>query len=113
MLLDIVSEGAILRLSHLVLLPQVRVYMYVCMECEGKWIQYIKPLQAFGRVVTACGTCMPCFVLNLAAGKYVFRVQEYKGKDSDALLESGATVSFYSENEAKTFMIGRYEKNLQ
>ena len=29
------------------------------------------------------------------------------GKDSDALMESGATVSFYSENVAKTFMVGR------
>jgi hypothetical protein len=43
----------------------------------------------------------------VTAGKYVFRVQEYKGRDSDALLESGASVSFYSEDLAKTFIIGR------
>jgi len=43
----------------------------------------------------------------VTAGKYIFRVQEYKGKNSDALMQSGATVDFYSEREAKTFMIGR------
>jgi len=29
------------------------------------------------------------------------------GKDSDGLMQSGATVSFYSESIAKRFMIGR------
>ena len=43
----------------------------------------------------------------VTAGKYVFRVMEYKGKTSDQLLQSGATVSFYSEEMATTFMIGR------
>ena len=44
---------------------------------------------------------------HACAGKYIFRVQEYKGKTSDALMNSGATVDFYSEKETKTFMIGR------
>jgi hypothetical protein len=43
----------------------------------------------------------------VTAGKYVFRVMEYKGKDSDSLMQSGATVSFYSEDFVRTFMIGR------
>jgi hypothetical protein len=46
--------------------------------------------------------------LGLAtAGKYVFRVQEYSGKNSDAILASSAAVSFYSEDLMQTFMIGR------
>jgi len=83
------------------------VIMYKNKKCNtGKMSQVKLDLDATGHSQRGGKPETITFGL-VTAGKYVFRVQEYKGKDSDALMESGATVSFYSEDFAKTFMIGR------
>jgi len=40
-------------------------------------------------------------------GKYVFRVSEYGGKNSDGLLHSGAIVTYYAESEVQKYVAGR------
>jgi hypothetical protein len=40
-------------------------------------------------------------------GKYVFRVSEYKGRDSNGLLNSGAVVNYFSEDAQKQFVVGQ------
>ena len=40
-------------------------------------------------------------------GKYVFRVSEYKGKNSDGLLNSGGVVTYYAESEVQKYIVGR------
>ncbi len=37
----------------------------------------------------------------------MYRVNEYKGDDSNGLLKSGAVVKYYSESEASEFIVGR------
>ena len=43
----------------------------------------------------------------LTAGKYVFRTTEFGGRNSDGLLNSGAVVTYYAENEQVSFVVGR------
>jgi len=43
----------------------------------------------------------------LTSGKYVMRVQQYRGSDSSGLLNSGAVVDFYSEMYQTRFAVGR------
>jgi len=43
----------------------------------------------------------------ITPGKYTFWVSEYRGRDENGLLGSGASVSFYSEGFQRRFMVGR------